>query len=42
MFSNVVTLVYYTNDFSDKVIKDIEYRWGGYDKGYWEYDWDHN
>ena len=35
-----LTLAYYTNDLSDRVVKEIEYRWGGYDRGYGEYDWD--
>ncbi len=37
-----MTLAYYTYDLSDKVVKDIEYRWGAYDRGFWEYDWDHD
>lgn len=35
-----MTLAYYTEDLEDKVVKEIEYRWGGYDRGYGEYDWE--
>ena len=35
-------MAYYTYDLSDKIVKNIEYRWGGYDSGYPEYDWDHD